>query len=203
MNITGFILVIDSYVVRLGLVAVLNRIHGVRVLKEFSASDPFISYLKSHQVDYMIMGKSEFDRSSDLFITNPELLEKTILIHGDGEKGFNSEQNQDTQMIIHLKEDKESIMRKLQSLVDPFDHQDARSATVNLSPREVTIVRMISMGLTNRQIADKLFISTHTVTTHRKNISSKLGIKSVSGLTIYAIVNNIITLEEVSSLAAK
>jgi DNA-binding NarL/FixJ family response regulator len=59
------------------------------------------------------------------------------------------------------------------------------------------------MGLTNRQIADKLFLSAHTVMTHRKNISSKLGIKSVSGLTVYAIVNNIITIEEVTSKPAQ
>jgi DNA-binding NarL/FixJ family response regulator len=68
-----------------------------------------------------------------------------------------------------------------------------------LTQREKTIVRQVSLGMTNRQIAETLFLSTHTVTTHRKNISSKLGIKSVSGLTVYAIVNNIITIEEVNS----
>lgn len=67
-----------------------------------------------------------------------------------------------------------------------------------LTQREKTVVRQVSLGLTNKQIAEELFLSTHTVTTHRKNISSKLGIKSVSGLTVYAIVNNIITIEEVS-----
>ena len=70
---------------------------------------------------------------------------------------------------------------------------------MKLSPRETTIVRLVSLGLTNRQIADHLFLSAHTVMTHRKNISSKLGIKSVSALTVYAIVNNIITIEEVTS----
>jgi DNA-binding NarL/FixJ family response regulator len=70
---------------------------------------------------------------------------------------------------------------------------------MELSPRETTIVRLVSLGLTNRQIAESLYLSAHTVMTHRKNIISKLGIKSVSGLTIYAIVNNIITIEEVTS----
>ena len=72
------------------------------------------------------------------------------------------------------------------------------SSSLELTQREKTIVRQVSLGLTNKQIAEELFLSTHTVTTHRKNISSKLGIKSVSGLTVYAIVNNIITIEEVS-----
>ena len=72
------------------------------------------------------------------------------------------------------------------------------SGSSELTQREKTIVRQVSLGQTNKQIAEELFLSTHTVTTHRKNISSKLGIKSVSGLTVYAIVNNIITIEEVS-----
>jgi DNA-binding NarL/FixJ family response regulator len=204
MRITGFILVIDSYVVRVGLVAVLNRIHGVRVLKEFRGDDSFIKYLKNHQVDYIIMGQAEFDRSADLFIKSPRLLEKTILIQGAGtEPDLPVQPMQEAHMIIHLSEDKESIIRKISHLLETRGHPDPDDSVKQLSPRETTIVRMVSMGLTNRQIAEKLFLSAHTVMTHRKNISSKLGIKSVSGLTIYAIVNNIITLEEVSSQASK
>lgn len=204
MRITGFILVIDSYVIRKGLVTLLNRIHGVRVLKEFGRGDPFLAYLSSHQVDYIIMGRAEFDRSADLFMEKPGLLEKTIWIQDGGGKGSGPAQpRQDIQTIIHLDEDKESIIRKIQALLNTGDLHNPEGHGRDLSPREITIVRMVSMGLTNRQIADKLFLSTHTVMTHRKNISSKLGIKSVSGITIYAIVNNIITLEEVSSLAAK
>jgi len=196
MRIAGFILVIDSYLVRKGMVSILNRIQGVRVLKEFGAGDPFMTYLKGHKVDYVIMGQSEFERSADLFISSPELLERTVLIHEDRSQ-------QDTHTIIHLQENKESIIRKIQNLLDPGNPSESEALSTKLSPRETTIVRMVSMGLTNRQIAEKLFLSAHTVMTHRKNISSKLGIKSVSGLTIYAIVNNIITIEEVSSLPAK
>ena len=196
MRIAGFILVVDSYLVRKGMVSILNRIQGVRVLKEFGAGDPFMTYLKGHKVDYVIMGQSEFERSADLFISSPELLERTVLIHEDRSQ-------QDTHTIIHLQENKESIIRKIQNLLDPGNPSESEALSTKLSPRETTIVRMVSMGLTNRQIAEKLFLSAHTVMTHRKNISSKLGIKSVSGLTIYAIVNNIITIEEVSSLPAK
>ena len=204
MSIATFILIIDSYVVRKGLVAVLNRIHGVRVLREFSKDDPFISYLSNHQVDHILIGQGEFDHFADVFMKQPELLEKTILIHGLGQKAsIRDSQKKDAQTIIYLDEHKDQIIHKIRDLLDLHDHSQKEGNAKKLSPRETTIVRLVSMGLTNRQIAEKLFLSTHTVMTHRKNISSKLGIKSVSGLTIYAIVNNIITLEEVSSQAAK
>jgi len=196
MRISGFILVIDSYVLRLGMVSMLNRIQGVRVLKEFCADDPFLSYLQSHPVDYIIMSQSAFDRSHELFISKPELLEKTILLQS-------SHTQNNVHTSIHLMEDKESIIQKIRNLLALHKQSDSANHSMGLSPRETTIVRHISMGLTNRQIAEKLFLSAHTVMTHRKNISAKLGIKSVSGLTVYAIVNNIITIEEVSSLPAK
>ena len=53
--------------------------------------------------------------------------------------------------------------------------------------------------MTNKQIADKLFISTHTVATHRRNICAKLDIHTSSGLTLYAIVHNLIDLAEINA----
>jgi DNA-binding CsgD family transcriptional regulator len=55
----------------------------------------------------------------------------------------------------------------------------------------------VALGFTNQQIADKLFISKHTVISHRKNITSKLGIKTVSGLTVYAVLNNLIPKDQI------
>lgn len=52
-------------------------------------------------------------------------------------------------------------------------------------------------GLTNKEIAAKFFLSTHTIITHRRNIARKLNIHSPSGLTIYAIMNKLVTLDEV------
>jgi len=57
------------------------------------------------------------------------------------------------------------------------------------------VLKLLASGKQNKEIADKLNISTHTVIMQRKNISQKTGIKSVSGLTIYAVVKNIMTLE--------
>lgn len=66
-----------------------------------------------------------------------------------------------------------------------------------LSDREKEVVACVVRGMSNKEIAEQLFISANTVLTHRKNIFRKLDIHSVSGLTIYAIVNGIVKLEEV------
>lgn len=63
---------------------------------------------------------------------------------------------------------------------------------ISLSEREIEVIKLISDGLTNKEIADALFLSTHTVNTHRKNIMHKLNIKNTAGIVIYAVKENII-----------
>lgn len=67
-----------------------------------------------------------------------------------------------------------------------------------LSDREKDIIKCVAKGMSNKEIADALFLSIHTVTTHRRNITAKLQIHSPAGLTIYAIINNLIDIAEVN-----
>ena len=71
------------------------------------------------------------------------------------------------------------------------------SASEPLSAREKEIIACVAKGMTSKEIADKLFLSVHTVTTHRRNITSKLQIHTPAGLTIYAIVNKLVSLDEI------
>lgn len=66
-----------------------------------------------------------------------------------------------------------------------------------LSEREKEIIVEVAKGLANKEIADKLYISINTVTTHRRNIARKLDIHSAAGLTIYAIINNLVNIDDV------
>ena len=66
--------------------------------------------------------------------------------------------------------------------------------SMQLSDRELDVLRLLAQGNMNKEIADKLNISVHTVISHRKNITQKTGIKTQSGLTIYALSNKIINL---------
>ncbi|MDO4789397.1 MAG: LuxR C-terminal-related transcriptional regulator [Porphyromonas sp.] len=74
------------------------------------------------------------------------------------------------------------------------------SMAKDLSLREIEVLKEVSLGRTNKEIADLLDISMNTVMTHRKNITTKLGIKTVSGLTFYALMNGILSSEEVESV---
>ncbi len=77
-------------------------------------------------------------------------------------------------------------------------HPDvARPKDDALSEREKDIVRCIVRGLTNKEVAEELFISVNTVITHRKNIARKLSIHSVAGLTIYAIAGGLVSLDDI------
>ena len=69
-----------------------------------------------------------------------------------------------------------------------------------LSEREKDIIRCVARGKASKEIANELCISVHTVSTHRRNINSKLGIHSSAGLAIYAIINNLVDIKEVSSV---
>ena len=86
-----------------------------------------------------------------------------------------------------------SVREKIQPDSELDEHGD-----VILTTREKEIICAIAQGLSNKEIAVKLFVSIHTVTTHRRNISNKLNIHSPSGLTIYALMHGLITLEEAS-----
>lgn len=63
---------------------------------------------------------------------------------------------------------------------------------LNISERETEIIKLIAEGYTNKQIAEILFISGHTVTTHRKNIMQKLGINNTAGIVLFAVKEKII-----------
>lgn len=63
---------------------------------------------------------------------------------------------------------------------------------LGITDRELDIIRLISEGLSNKLIADKLELSTHTVNTHRKNIMSKLGIPNTAGIVMFAVKNKLL-----------
>lgn len=95
---------------------------------------------------------------------------------------------------LSLYDSAEQIMAKVNRIVHEPE-TDKRHES--LSQREKEVIVCVIEGMTNKQIADKLCLSAHTVITHRRNISAKLDIHSTAGLTIYAIVNKLVELDDI------
>lgn len=77
--------------------------------------------------------------------------------------------------------------------VNDLDFDSFTCEAVILSDRENEIIILIAEGLTNEQIAEQLFLSKHTVNTHRKNIMAKLGVKNTAGIVMYAVKTNLVS----------
>lgn len=77
--------------------------------------------------------------------------------------------------------------------IDDLDFDSFTCEPVIISERENEIIKLIAEGQTNAQIADLLFLSNHTINTHRKNILSKLGVKNTAGIVMYAVKTNLVS----------
>lgn len=80
----------------------------------------------------------------------------------------------------------------------PSNNYETTSSSSVLSDREKAVAVCVAKGLSNKEIADQLFLSVNTVTTHRRNIARKLNIHSSAGIAIYCVVNKLVTLEEIN-----
>ena len=92
--------------------------------------------------------------------------------------------------IIEINDTRSKIISKMDEFVQGETAKNTDD--VELSKRETDVLVAVAKGMMNKEIADQMNISIHTVISHRKNITRKTGIKSVSGLTVYALLNNLI-----------
>ena len=99
--------------------------------------------------------------------------------------------------VIELSDNKQKVANKIFNLINNNDDSSSQNDSVDLSNREIDVLICVAKGMTNKDISDMLNISVHTVITHRKNIVKKTGIKSVSGLTVYALLNNLVEESEI------
>ncbi len=96
--------------------------------------------------------------------------------------------------IIYIFDSNDTIKNKIAKIIDSNEYEEEQET---LSAREKEILIEVVKGLTNKEIADKLNLSIHTVISHRKKVSTKLQIHSTAGLTIYAISNNLISMDNI------
>lgn len=196
MNGTKKIIVItDSFLLSAGIESLALEISGLLVDHIFSGSEKRL-------------GEKVVNKKPEFVIIDPESIDDNLIpilreIGDDPDIktiGLISSYTNDNivsrfSYTLNREDNKYKIIEELQKIVgNNNSHSDNEQV---ISKREIEILRNLSLGLTNQEVADKLFLSIHTVMTHRKKITRKLGIKTVSGLTVYALINNIVDIREI------
>ena len=189
----------NSVIIRSGLASALKRLPNLKVQTiELVSVEALSDCLRSHCPDILIVNPA-FGDYFDVARFREEIGTKRIrvvaLVSSFIDASLLSKYD-DSISIFDTLEVLGTKMNHLQDIspVEPNDNQEV------ISQREKEIVVCVVKGMTNKEIAEKLFLSIHTVITHRRNISKKLQIHSSAGLTIYAIVNKLVELSDVKDL---
>lgn len=185
-----------SAILRSGVTSVLKRLSNLKVQPiEVHTLDALKDCIQAHCPDILIINPNfcgYFDLAGFKESENCSALKCISLITGIMDPSLLA-QYDDT---ISIFDDMEIIATKISALQDIGPEKESEEQEA-LSSREKEIVVCIVKGMTNKEIAETLFLSIHTVITHRRNITRKLQIHSSAGLTIYAIVNKLIDIKEV------
>jgi DNA-binding NarL/FixJ family response regulator len=143
-------------------------------------------------VDTTIRLKEKYPQQKTLIISDIEAPARVLRILEKGVQGYLTRQCDEaeiTHAIFSIAKGEKFYCNKVIDIIlnKSLSEGEENCEPTTLSERENEIAALIASGLTNKEIGQKLHLSHHTVHTHRRNILKKLGIKSVSELTVYAI----------------
>lgn len=179
----------------LGLRLILEELLPATVIRVFSSFEALIDDTPDMYAHYFVSTQIYFEHSNFFLQRRP----KTIVL-ATGERPSLSGV---PTLNFCLPQEKlvKSIMQ-LRNYGHEMTHHPVTTSPMpqqehDLSPREIEVLILITKGFINKEIADKLNISLTTVISHRKNITEKLGIKSVSGLAIYAVMHGYVEADRI------
>lgn len=186
-----------SVIVRSGLTAVLKRIPNLNIHPiEVSSPETLQNYIHLHTPDIVIVNPTFggwFDLQTFKTENGKSGIKYIALVCSVIENNALKEYDES----IAICDDIDIITSKINHLLHTEKEEEKDNEQETLSQREKEIITCVVKGMTNKAIADKLFLSIHTVITHRRNIARKLQIHSPAGLTIYAIVNKLVELQDI------
>ncbi|MBR1570306.1 MAG: response regulator transcription factor [Bacteroidales bacterium] len=191
------LLVVPSAIVAKGLEQIFNDLGEFEVcaiLSDLSGTGD--AQLRSIAPDVVILDPCIFDYASRLSAKNRlSALTDAVILAVAGP--FSDEEAlRQWDGVIGLMDSPTAIIRKVRAALE--GREDApKPEGEELSAREKEILVCVAKGMLNKEIADLYNISIYTVITHRKNITRKTGIKTVAGLTVYALLNNLIDMNTV------
>ncbi len=186
------LLIIPSAIVSKGLEALLEE-SGEIIVTTLNPEVPGGSKLQSIGADAIIVSPSVFSHAKRLqarqllseYSSAPVLALPLGVCDDDTLRQYDA--------VINLGEGVESILKKVNDAIHAGSEQ-AKGDDAMLTAREKEVLVCVAKGMQNKEIADLFSISTYTVMSHRKNISRKTGIRSAAGLTVYALLNNLLDL---------
>lgn len=187
-----------SSIIRCGLITILKRLPGLHIqLTEIATAECLVESLRMHRPEVLIINPSLpgyfgiQHLKEECGCSEMKCLAIACMVADHTMLRFYDD-------LINIYDSPDELKHKLERLnaeeVNPGPEEEEQQT---LSAREKEIVVCVVKGMTNREIADRLYLSTHTVITHRRNIARKLQVHSASGLTVYAIVNKLVELNEI------
>ncbi len=188
---THIVIVEPSIIIRSGVVQILKMLGNLDVV---IADHPHIDDLENNMLstppDIVIVNPAHlsvanFSKLNNVLSNCKMVALQLTLADASAFKNYSG--------VISIYDSINTIKELLTTLINEGNHNEEK---VELSVREQEVVACIAKGMSNKQIAEELFLSTYTVMTHRRNISNKLQIHSPAGLTIYAIVNKLIDVND-------
>ena len=189
-----------SVIIRCGLTAALKRLSNVKVQPiELLSVEALNDCVRTQYPDMLIVNPAfgdYFDVGKFRDETSGKRIRVIALVTSFVDASLLSKYDES----ISIFDDLEILSKKIAGLLNMVSEEEETDSQDALSQREREIVICVVKGMTNKEIAEKLFLSIHTVITHRRNISKKLQIHSAAGLTIYAIVNKLVALSDVKDL---
>ncbi len=188
----------SSVVIRTGMTHTLKRLPNLRIQPvELLSTEALNDCLRTQYPDILIINPA-FGDYFDIARFREEHAGKGIRVMALTSSFVDASLLNKYDDTFSIFDDLETLGNKISKLQNIEVEEAGEHET--LSQREKEIVICVVKGMTNKETADKLFLSIHTVITHRRNISRKLQIHSAAGLTIYAIVNKLVELSDVKNL---
>ena len=197
MKINKIVIAEPSPIVAAGLLKFFEDLNQIHVVSVVDNLDDLNDKMIIHNPDMLIvnplmMGYTNNNLIKQITQTYPEII-CIALVTTFIDKNFLRYFRE----VIELSDNKQKVANKIFNLINNNDDSSSQNESVDLSNRETDVLICVAKGMTNKDISDMLNISVHTVITHRKNIVKKTGIKSVSGLTVYALLNNLVEESEI------
>lgn len=192
-----------SEIIRCGLVTLLKRLPGLRIqLTEIATAECLIEGLRMHRPEILIINPSLpgyfglQHLKDECGCSKMKCLALTYMLTDHAQiRAYDD--------LINIFDSPDELKHKLERLNAEEASAEMEEEQQSLSSHEKEIVVCVVKGMTNREIADRLYLSAHTVITHRRNIARKLQVHSASGLTVYAIVNKLIELNDIKNISTK